>query len=236
MRALLVWILIVSPALSGADPESTSRMITAMREYYALLGGRGNGNIESIRDRLIRSLPGCSAKAQKSVRTQLVKGFKPKYKKDAAFHKCLAEVLASNGKRGLSQLYKTYKSMGKAPDTRVGMAEAMAACGDDYALSLLLKLMHDQDPRVAAAAVGGCGKLVPRDKKQVRATMKLLIAHYTKVTASAQSKAKESRERKRYDALKPVFDRTLDKYSGGEKLDSASAWDAWWREQAAVGG
>ena len=232
MRKLLGLILILAPAVTAEDRGSTMDMISAMREYYALLGLQGNGNIESIRDRLIKSVPRCSQKAPKSVRTQLVKGFKSKYKKDAAFHKCLAEVLASNGKRGLNQLYKTYRSMGKAPESRVGIAEAMAGCGNYYALSLLLKVMSDKDPNVAAAAVTGCANLVPKENKHIRETMKLLIAHYTKVTASAQGKAKDSRERKRYDALKPAFDKTLDAYSGGEKLDSASSWDAWWREQA----
>jgi len=225
--ALLLATTIASAQGGGVYPP--------MREYYPLLRTAGNGNIESIRERLISNLPQASQKTQKSVRVGMVKGFKSKYKKDAAFHKCLAEVLASNGKRGLNQLYKTFKTLKKKPDSQVGIVEAMAACGNYYALSLLLKLIYDKHPEVAEAAVTGCANLVPKEKKSVRETMKLLIAHYTKVTASAQGKKKDSKERKMYDALKPAFNNTLDKYSDGEKLDSASAWQAWWQEQAAPG-
>lgn len=225
-------LLLTSAAFAGEDRASAMAVIGAMREYYALLGQAGNGNIESIRDRLIANVPNVSAKTQKSVRTQIEKGFSSKYKKDAAFHKCLAEILAAQGRRGLNRLYKVYRKMRKSTDTRVAIAEAMAECKDDGALDLLLKMVHDDEAKVAAAAIAGTRRYIPKDKDGKRRIMRTLVDLYAKVTAKAQGEPKLSDERRRYDRLKPVLDETLNAYSDGEKLDSAAAWDAWLREQA----
>jgi len=228
-------LLAASVAFAGEDRASAMAVVGAMREYYALLGQPGNGNIESIRDRLIANVPHGSYKTQKSVRTQIEQGFKAKYKKDAAFHKCLAQILAAQGKRGLNRLYKVYRSMRKQTETRAAIAQAMAGCKDESALDLLLKMVHDDEEKVAAVAVAGTARYVPKDGDAKRRVMRTLVDLYAKVTAKAQGEPKLSDERRRYDVLKPVLDKTLDAYSGGEKLDSAQAWDAWLREQAADG-
>jgi len=225
-------LLLCAAASAGEDRGAAMAVIGAMREYYALLGTPGNGNIESIRDRLIANVEQVSAKTQKSVRGQIDKGFGSKYGKDAAFHKCLAQILAAQGKPGLNTLYKRYKKMRKSTDTRVAIAEALGACKDVQALELLLKICHDEDAGVAAAAIAGCCNYVPESVKSKRFIMRTFVDIYVKVTATAQGKERDSKERKAYDTLKPVLDKSLDTYSGGEKLDSAQAWDAWLRAQA----
>jgi len=229
-----VLLLFAAFAVAGDDREGAATVIQAMREYYALLGAPGNGNIESIRDRLIANIEHVKAKTAKSVRTQIDKGFDSKYGKDAAFHKCLAQILAAQGDPGLNVLYKRYRKMRRSTDTRVVIAEAFAECKNARALDLLLKICHDDDAKVAAAAITGCCNYVPEKKKSRLFVMRTFVDIYTKVTATAQGKEKDSDERKAYDTLKPVLDATLDKYSEGEKLDSAQAWDAWLREQSST--
>ncbi|MEM8884246.1 MAG: HEAT repeat domain-containing protein [Planctomycetota bacterium] len=224
-------ILLACAVVAQADARASSAtVIQAMREYYALLPVPGNGNIESIRDRLIEHTPHVSAKMAKSVRRQIDKGFAKKYKKDAAFHKALAETLAGLGKPGLNTLYKRYKAT-KAPATRIAIAEAMGACGDEIARGSLVKMMHDKDAGVAAAAVLATVQLIPKDVKAKRGVMRSLIDLYAKTTAKAQGKGKETKERKAYETLKPALDKALNAYSEGEELDTAQAWDAWLREQ-----
>jgi HEAT repeat protein len=234
MRGMRAWgiLLLCAVASAGEDRGSATEVIAAMREYYALLRTPGNGNIESIRNRLIANVSGVSAKTQKSVRSQIDKGFDGKYGKDAAFHKCLAEILAAQGKPGLNTLYKRYKKMRRSTGTRVAIAEALGACKDKQALDLLLKICHDKEADVAAAAIAGMCNYVPESVKSKRFVMRTFVDIYIKVTATAQGKERDSDERKAYDTLKPVLDKTLDLYSGGEKLDSAQAWDAWLRAQA----
>jgi hypothetical protein len=234
MRGIAILLLAAAPSFAGADDERRAgamSVINAMREYYNLLKMPGNGNIESIRDRLIANIEHVKAKTQKSVRTQIDKGFDSKYGKDAAFHKCLAQILAAQGKRGLNTLYKRYRKMRASPDTRVAIAEAFAGCKDERALDFLLKICHDDDAKVAAAAVRGAASYVPEEKKARLKVMRTFVDAYTKVTAKAQGKGRDTDERKAYDTLKPALDATLNKYSKGEKLDSAQAWDAWLREQ-----
>ena len=100
-----------------------------------------------------------------------------------------------------------------------------------HALTVLRKLIHDKDPDVAVAAIEGCAKYAGETKKAKNATMRDLIDLYGKVTAKAQGKGKEDKERIRYEKLKPAFDNALNVFSDGEKLDSAQAWDAWLREK-----
>ena len=228
-------LLLCATAIAGEDRASTMAVISAMREYYGLLAQQGNGNIESIRDRLIANVPHVSAKTQKSVRTMIDRGFGSKYKKDAAFHKCLAEVLASQGQKGLNKLFQRYKKTKKSTDTRVGIAEAFGGCKDQKARPLLLKIIHDKQHSVAGAAMTGLINFVPEDKKAKRNDMRALIDIYTKVTATAQGKAKDSKEREAYESLKPILDKALNAYSDDEKLDSAQAWDAWLRAQSTTG-
>ena len=234
MRAIAI-VLLCAVAATAGNPGAQSAVVSAMREYYGLLGSSGNGNIESVRDRLIANVRYVSPKTQKSVRTMIDKGFGGKYKKNAAFHKCLAEILAAQGKYGLNKLFQRYKKMKKSTDTRVGIAEAMGSCKNPYALGLLLKIVHDKQPAVVAAAAQAMTEHIPKSEKTKRSVMRTLIDIYTKSTAKAQGKDRDSKQRKAYETLKPVLDKTLDTYSGGEKLDSAQAWDAWLREQTTKG-
>ena len=201
-----------------------------MRGFYGTIRMSGDGNIEAIRDTLIANLPHVGEKMAKSVRNQLDKAFAAKYKKSSEYHKCLAQVIASNGKRGVNKLYNRYKKLAQSHDTREVIVEALGECGDINALTPLRKMIHDSKPDVAAAAIHGCEQYAKQTKKAKNATMRDLINLYGKVTAKAQGKDKKSKERVRYNTLKPAFDKALNAYSDGEKLDSAAAWDAWLRE------
>ncbi|MHC4938154.1 MAG: hypothetical protein ACYTHK_04220 [Planctomycetota bacterium] len=228
MRLLALLLL-----CTAAFADSKQEVIAAMREYYGILASSGNGNIESVRDRLIAHAPEVNAKTQKSVRTMIDRGFNSKYKKDAHFHKCLAQVLAAMGDQGMNKLYQRYKKMKRSHDSRAAIAEAFGGSKSKKARGILVKIIHDKEPVVAAAAMKGLKNHIPEDKKAKRNDMRELVDIYTKVTAKAQGKEPDSKERKAYDELKPVLDDVLNAYSGDEKLDSAAAWDAWLREQAA---
>jgi len=233
---MALWSLWALPVAAGTKRAAAQSAVTAaMRQYYGTIRMQGDGDIKEIRDRLIANLPDVGEKMAKSVRNQLDKAFAAKYKKSSSYHKCLAEVIASNGKRGVNKLYNRYKKLAQSHATRAVIVEALGECGNVYALTPLRKMIHDKEPYVAVAAIDGCAMYATKTKKAKKATMRELIDLYGKVTAKAQGKAKKSKERIRYETLKPAFDKALNAFSDGEKLDSAAAWDAWLREKMATG-
>jgi len=230
MKGIGTLLLLAAVAL-GAGKGDAGAVIQAMREFYGLRSAGGNdGNIESVRDRLIANWKAVKPKTQQSVRRQVDMAFDAKYGKSVKFHKCCAQILAAQEKAGLNKLNQRYKKMKKSPETRVVIAEAMGECKNTYARKLLLKMLHDKDGRVAAAAAKGLVNYLPKDKKAKQADMKELVKVYTTATANAQGKGRDTKERKNYDAIKPAFDAVLNKYSGDQKLDSAEAWSAWLKE------
>jgi len=235
MRMLVLLLLLTIPAaaIDSKRAAAETAIHGAMRDFYGTIRIKGDGNIESVRDRLIASLPDVGEKTAKSVRNQLDRAFASKYKKSNAYHKCLAEVIASNGKRGVNKLYNRYKKLARSHSTRAVIAEALGGCGNVHALTVLRKMIHDGEPYVAVAAIDGCAKYAAQTKHAKNATMREMIDLYGKVTAKAQGKSMESKERIRYELLKPAFDKALNAFSDGEKLDSAAAWDAWLREKMA---
>ena len=96
----------------------------------------------------------------------------------------------------------------------------------------LLKLIHDKAPSVAAAAVTSCAAYAKVPMKQRKASVRTLIDRYMKVSDAAAGKKKESIEMRMYKAMDVAMKATLKTMSGGESLDSALAWDAWWRDNA----
>jgi hypothetical protein len=231
MRLLGLLLLVLPAAAEGPSrAEAETEIVAAMRAFYGTIGSQSDGTMPEIRDKLIANLPHVGEKMAKSVRDQLDKAFAAKYKKSDAYHKCLAQVIASNGSRGVNKLYNRYKKLAQSHSTRLVIVEALGECGDVVALTVLRKMIHDNQPDVAAAAINGCAQFATKTKEAKAATMRELIDLYTRVTAKAQGKDKESAERVRYETLKPVLDKALNAYSEGEKLDSAEAWDAWLRE------
>ena len=230
MREIGIVLLLASVVC--ADRASAMEVINAMRDFYAARSSSGDGNIESIRDRLIANWKSVKPKTATSVRRQVDMAFDPKYGKSIKFHKCCAEILAAQEKAGLNKLNQRYKKMKKSVETRVVIAEAMGECKDPYARKLLLKILHDKEATVAAAAANGLTNYIPKDKKAKLSDMKEMITVYTKATANAQGKGKTTKERKAYDTVKPALDAALNKYSGDAKLDSAQAWGAWVKEEA----
>ncbi|MGH7163269.1 MAG: HEAT repeat domain-containing protein [Planctomycetota bacterium] len=224
MRRLAL-LLFALPAAAGE-----LEVLSAMRDYYAILGGEARGSIESVRDRIVPNLASCRPDTQKSVRTQIDKGFDPKYGKDASFHAVLAEILAKAGKPGINTLRTRAKASGKRTELRKVIAEALGACGDRDALDVLVDMAYDADPDVARAAVSGCSPHAKVKQDKRKATMRKLIDRYLKVTDATSGKLPESVEMKLHDALAPAMNETLKAFSGGEQLDSAKAWDAWLRE------
>lgn len=230
MRRLGITLLLCSLVTAG-DRGNGAALNQAMREFYGARSGHGSGNIESIRDRIIANWRAVKPKTQTSVRRQVDMGFDAKYKKDTEFHKCLAQILAAQETKGLNKLYQRFKKTKRSTATRVVIAEAFGECKNPKARKLLLKILHDKEADVAVAAANGLLSYIPKNDKAKRSDMRELIKVYTKATASAQGKGKDKKERKAYEKIKPAFDKALDKYSGGQKLDSARAWDAWLREQ-----
>jgi len=226
MAALLSIALV-----AAADRDADLACAQAIREFNQLLiGGDGGGSIESVRDRICANLKNASPKVAKSIRFQIDRAFDPKYGKEGDFLRCMCQMLAAGGDDGINKLYKRYKSSAKRESLRRYAAETLGECGDPDALDPLLKMIHDGDPGVAAAAVKGCAAY-PKVKVPVRkAAMRTLIDRYRQVTDGAAGKAADAVETKLYEAVKPAMDETLKAFSGGESLDSATSWDSWLRE------
>jgi hypothetical protein len=225
-------ILLLLCGAAFARNEADMRVANAIREFNMALTGQG-GSIHSVRSVIVADLKSCSPKVAKSIRFQLDRGYKKKYKKDESFLKCISEMLAAGGKAGISKLYHRYKAESKRDGVRRGIAEALGDCGDPLALATLLKIVHDKAPEVAATAVRGCASYAQGAAGKVRKdTMRKLIDRYIKVSDGAAGKKPESREMKMYKAVHPAMKTTLSAFAKGEELDSALAWDAWWRDRA----
>ncbi|MHC4952827.1 MAG: hypothetical protein ACYTGZ_02980 [Planctomycetota bacterium] len=235
MRWLGIILLLAVPAVADKTRErqAAAAVDSAMREFYGTLRSKGDGNIASIRDKLIANLPYVGEKTAKSVRNQLDRVFAAKYRRSDSYLKCCAEVIASNGKRGINKLQGRYRKLARSHGTRAVIAEALGDCKNIHALKVLRTIIHDKEPHVAVAAIDGCAKYAGKTKEATNSTMRDLINLYAKVTSKAQGKKADSKERIRYAALKPAFDKALNAFSEGEKLDSAEAWDAWLREKMA---
>ena len=234
MRELAIVLLAALPVVAGSKEAAARKQVdAAMRDFYGTVRSSGDGNIREICDRLIRALPHIGGKEAQTVRNALDRVFAAKYRRSPAYLRCVADVIASNGSRGISKLHNRYTKLKRSYETRAVIAGALGDCGNVKALPVLRKMIHDKEPEVAVAAIEGCAKYATKTKKAKNATMRDLINLYGKVTAKAQGKGVESIERVRYNKLKPAFDKALNAYSDGEKLDSATAWDAWLREKMA---
>jgi hypothetical protein len=224
-------VLLLLAAAAGADDAADAAAPPIIRDYYATLRGAGP-SIESIRDRLVPLMKQFGPETGKSVRYVIQQGFEKKYGKDLSYKRCLCEILAAGGEKGMAMLAKEFRSSRKDDPLRAAMAESLGACGDDAALDHLLDMAFDKAPEVAAAAVRGCGKY-PKVKPDKRKTaVKKLIDHYGKITDDAAGKAPETTQMKMYEAVRPAMNETLKAFTG-ESLDSAAAFKAWWHENAA---
>ena len=232
MRTVGLILLVALPAVAGTKEAAARKQVdAAMRQFYGTIRGGGDATMKEVRDELIAALPHIGGKEQRDVRNALDKVFgytKIKYSK--TYLRYVADVIASNGKRGINKLYNRYGKLKRSHDRRAVIVEALGDCGNIHALTVLRKVMHDKETYVAVAAVEGCAKYAGKTKKATNATMRDMINLYKKVTSSAQGKGKATKERIRYDSLKAAFDSALNAFSDGEKLDSAEAWDAWLRE------
>jgi len=232
MRIAASILLIAGLALGGGkEAEARKQVDAAMRQFYGTRGGGGDATMKEVRDQLIAALPHIGGKEQSDVRNALDKVFGYKVKYSQTYLRYVADVIASNGKRGISKLHNRYGKLKRSHKRRLVIVEALGDCKNVHALTVLRKVIHDKDPDVAVAAIEGCAKYAAETKKARNATMRDLINLYGKVTAKAQGKGKDSKERIRYEKLKPAFDNALNAFSDGEKLDSAQAWDAWLREE-----
>ena len=156
MRMLGVLLLIAGAAIADSrQAAAKNEVVSAMRSFYGPIRGSSDGNIKEVRDKLIANLPHVGEKTAKSVRNQLDKAFAAKYKKSTTYHKCLAQVIASSGKRGVNKLYNRYKKLAQSHATRKVIIEALGECGDIRALTPLRKMIYDNQPDVAAAAIHG---------------------------------------------------------------------------------
>ncbi|MHC4931049.1 MAG: HEAT repeat domain-containing protein [Planctomycetota bacterium] len=226
-----VSLLLLAAVAAAADRDADYAVAMAIRDYNFLLTGRGGSDIHSVTGRMIANLPKCSAKYRKSICRQLNNGFKTSYPNSKRFQKQTAQMLAAGGKNGISTLYRRYKSSSKRRDLREDIASALGGCGDDDALETLLKMIHDKDPDVAAAAVAGCGSFPKVKVERRKKALRQLIDRYKTITDDAAGKDAESPQLKMYKKVKPAMNATLQAMSGGEALDSALAWDAWLRER-----
>ena len=231
MMKRIALLLVTLTSFAAADRGSELAINSAMREYYGILRGTvGISRMQSIRNRIVNHVKGVKPKTRASVVRQLNKGFDSKAVSGTDFHLQLAEALAGCGKTGIAMLKKRIKASSKRLTLRRLCTEALGSCGNQLALKVLLGVIHDKDADVAAAAVKGCASYAKSKAKTRKESMKKLVARYTKVTADAAGKARDSDQRRLYDALKPAMNETLKAFSGGESLDSAEAWDAWLRE------
>jgi hypothetical protein len=225
-RAIL---LVAAAALADDDADRTAAL--AIRDYYATLRNDPGFTIESVRDRLVPVMKRLGPETGKSVRYVIQQGFEKKYGKDLSYKRCLCEILAAGGDAGMAVLFKEYKGSLKDDPLRVAMAESLGKCGDDGALDPLLKMAFDKSPEVAAAAVKGCGSYPKVKPDRRKAAVKTLVDLYGKITDDSAGKAPDSPQMKMYAAARPAMNETLKAFTG-EALDSAAAFQAWFRENA----
>ncbi len=221
-------VLLLLTGVAFADREAEMTAVSAMRDYYDTLLGRGS--IESVRDRLVPVMKKISPETAKSVRYQIQRGFEKK-RNDVAYCRCLSDILAAGGDAGMVILFREYKGSTKNDPLRVAMADSLGACGDEGALDHLLKMAFDKSPEVAAAAIKGCGNYPKVKPDKRKAAVKTLIDLYGKVTDDSAGKPPETPQMKMYAAVRPAMDGTL-KTMTGEALDSAAAFKAWFQENA----
>jgi hypothetical protein len=234
MRVMALVLLVSLPVAAGSKEAAARKQVdAAMRDFYGTLRSKSDGNIRDICDRLIAALPHIGGKEQSTVRNSLDRVFDARYKRTPTYLRCVADVIASNGKRGINKLHNRYTKLKRSYETRAVIAAALGDCKNVHALTVLRKMMHDKEPLVAVAAIDGCAKYSGETKKAKYTTMRDMINLYAKVTAKAQGKGIDTKERMRYMSLKPAFDKALNAYSDDAKLDSAQAWDAWLREKMA---
>jgi len=215
----------------AADRAAETAVAGAIRTYSFILVGRADASqVESVRDTIAANIGGCGPRVAASIRRQLDRGFDPKYKQDTAFHKVTAEALASCGEQGVNMLWKRFKGSSKRDDLRIVIAEALGGYGDPSALDALLKMMHDGLPEAVAAAVASCTRYAKVKPERRKEAMRQLVDRYRQITDDAAGKEQDAREMHMYRKVKPAMDATLEAFSGGERLDSAQAWDAWLRE------
>jgi hypothetical protein len=228
MRYAGILLLLAGGAL--ANPNAIGAQ--AIRDYNWTLVGRSHHSIESIRDRLAPVMQTMSAKYAKSIRFQLDRGYKKKYKATPEFLAVVSQILAAGGTNGIATLWRRYKAEGKRDKVRLGIAEALGGCGNDRALTTLLKIVYDKSPEVAAAAVTGCASYAQVKQDKRKNAVKELVKRYAKVYDDAAGKEPETKQAKMYQALKPAMNATLRAFTGQE-LDSAAAWKAWLGENLA---
>ena len=227
MRLLLA--LLVCTSTLAADRAAQLRAIEGIREYYSILRGGGVHGMDWVRDRIVPNFDACPPDTQKSILNQIDKGLGRK-KKEEKFYRICAEILTRCGKRGINKATKRYSKSKKNPVIRMAVADALSSCGNDAALSSLLKVVYDKDPKIAAAGVAGCGNYFKVKLDRRKAAFKKLLDRYKKVTHATRDKKKDSVEIKMYQALRPAMNETLKRFSGGEEWDSAEAWTAWLAE------
>lgn len=229
MRRAILGLACLAAAAAGSEGELA--VVQAMRSYYAMLGpGGGEEGIGAVRDQILPNFKACRPDTQKSVINQIDKGFEEKYGKSTGFHAVLAEILAGCGDAGINRLRQRVKSSGKRPELRKAAVGALARCGDDGALDLLLQLVFDPEREVAVAAVSACASYAKVKQDRRKAAMRKLVDLFLKVTNDTSGKPPDSKEMKLYGEMTPAMNATLKAFSGGEELDSAKAWDSWLRE------
>ena len=232
-KPILLTLLLCTVASGGRQDELEIRR--AIIAFNGLLIGRTGtdpATIGGVRALMIAHLKKVGPKTSKSIRFQLDRAYKKKYKRDDEFLKEVSRMLAGGGKQGIAKLFGRYKASSKRDEVRIGIAEALGECDDKNALSTLLKVIHDKTPEVAAAAVTSCAVYAKVKPKVRKAAARKLIDRYMKVSDGAAGKKPESREMSMYKLVNAAMKETLKAFSGGESLDSALAWDAWWRDNA----
>ena len=225
-------LLAVLAATAHADRGADMIPTVANSDYYVTLRPRGDSGIFSVRDRLKPGLQELSPRVGKSVRNVLRRGFQKKYKKELPYLTCLVEILAAGGDAGISILAKQFKGEGKRPELRKVIAEELGKCGDDRALSSLLKMTHDKEPDVAAAAVTACAPYAKVPEKRRKAAVKALIEHYRKTGDRAAGKDRDAPPMRMYLALRGPMNATLKAFTGADGLESPDAWKAWFAENS----
>jgi hypothetical protein len=216
--------LLLLAGVALANPDAIGAQ--AIRDFNWTLIGRSDYSIESIRDRLAPVMQKMSPRYAKSIRFQLDRGYKKKYNASPEFLAVVSQILAAGGRPGIAKLWHRYKAEGKRDKVRLGIAEALGGCGDEHALTTLLKIVYDKSPKVAAAAVTGCASYAKVKQDERKNAVKALVKRYTKVYDEAAGKEPGTPQAEMYQALKPAMNATLRAFTGQE-LDSAAAWKAW---------